>query len=594
VVASALLVAAPLPPQLDAPAARWVRETLGTMTLDQKVGQLIQPSFRSTYMSGDSERYDELVALVHEQHVGGFLLFGGREPAPNVLLNAGYSRSVLGQPLAAASITNRLQAISALPLLNSADFETGVGFRLTGGTTFPRAMAFGAAGDDRLAFEAGRITAREARALGIHVNFAPVADVNNNPRNPVINTRSFGEDPAAVGTLAAAYIRGLIEGGMLATLKHFPGHGDTATDSHLGLPLISHPRSRLDQIELPPFQVGIDAGASAVMTSHLELPSLDPQPGRPATLSKPIVTGLLRDELGFDGLVYTDSMRMRGVTDLVEPGEAAVAAIAAGHDVVLHSPDDPAAFAGLRQAVDDGTLTQARLDASVQRVLEAKARLGLHRNRSVSVDTLPLVVGTRAHRAVAAEVSRRGMTLIKDDRGDVPLTVPRSASVLYLSVLDYPSGWGNGAPSRTFLPALKERWPNVTAVEVSDRTSRAELELVRASIDRYDAVVASVFVRTASFSGRMDLAPDVADLLRTVARASARTDRPFVTVFFGNPYAATFLPELPAMLLTYDFYDLAEDSAVRALTGQAPIDGHLPIALGDQFPVGHGLTRPGR
>jgi beta-N-acetylhexosaminidase len=596
VAAGALLMAAPppVPSQLDAPAARWVTETLAAMTLDQKVGQLIQPSFRSTYLSSDSERYDTLVSLVHEQHVGGFLLFGGREPAPNVLLNAGYSRSVLGQSLAAASITNRLQAISALPLLNSADFETGVGFRLTGATTFPRAMAFGAAGDDRLAFEAGRITAREGRALGIHVNFAPVADVNNNPRNPVINTRSFGEDPAAVGTLAAAYVRGLTEGGMLATLKHFPGHGDTDTDSHLGLPLISHPRSRLDQVELPPFQSGIEAGASAVMTSHIELPSLDPQPGRPATLSYPIVTGLLREDLGFDGLVYTDSMRMRGVTNLVEPGEAAVAAISAGHDIVLHSPDDPAVFSGLRQAVDDGTLTQARLDASVQRVLEAKARLGLHRNRSVSVDTLPLVVGTRAHRAVAAEVSRRGMTLIKDERGDVPLTVPRSASVLYLSVLDYPSGWGNGAPSRTFLPALTERWPNVTAVEVSDRTSRAELELVRASIDRYDAVVASVFVRTASFSGRMDLAPDVADLLRAVARGSARTARPFVTVFFGNPYAATFLPELPAMLLTYDFYDLAEDNAVRAITGQAPINGHLPIALGDQFPVGHGLTRPGR
>ena len=596
VAAGALLLAAPppLPPQLDASAVRWVTDTLGAMTLDQKVGQLIQPSFRSTYLSSDSERYDTLVSLVHEQQVGGFLLFGGREPAPNVLLNAGYSRSVLGQSLAAASITNRLQAISALPLLNSADFETGVGFRLTGATTFPRAMAFGAAGDDRLAFEAGRITAQEGRALGIHVNFAPVADVNNNPRNPVINTRSFGEDPAAVGTLAAAYVRGLTEGGMLATLKHFPGHGDTDTDSHLGLPLISHPRSRLDRVELPPFQAGIEAGASAVMTSHIELPSLDPQPGRPATLSHPIVTGLLRETLGFDGLVYTDSMRMRGVTNLVEPGEAAVAAIAAGHDIVLHSPDDAAVFSGLRQAVDDGTLTQARVDASVQRVLEAKARLGLHRNRSVSVDTLPLVVGTRAHRAVAAEVSRRGMTLIKDERGDVPLTVPQSASVLYLSVLDYPSGWGNGAPSRTFLPALTERWPNVTAVEVSDRTSRAELELVRASIDRYDAVVASVFVRTASFSGRMDLAPDVADLLRAVARGSARTARPFVTVFFGNPYAATFLPELPAMLLTYDFYDLAEDNAVRALTGQAPINGHLPIALGDQFPVGHGLTRPGR
>jgi len=596
VAAGALLLAAPppLPPQLDASAVRWVTDTLGAMTLDQKVGQLIQPSFRSTYLSSDSERYDTLVSLVHEQQVGGFLLFGGREPAPNVLLNAGYSRSVLGQSLAAASITNRLQAISALPLLNSADFETGVGFRLTGATTFPRAMAFGAAGDDRLAFAAGRITAREGRALGIHVNFAPVADVNNNPRNPVINTRSFGEDPAAVGTLAAAYVRGLTEGGMLATLKHFPGHGDTDTDSHLGLPLISHPRSRLDRVELPPFQAGIEAGASAVMTSHIELPSLDPQPGRPATLSHPIVTGLLRETLGFDGLVYTDSMRMRGVTNLVEPGEAAVAAISAGHDIVLHSPDDPAVFSGLKQAIEGGTLTQARVDASVQRVLEAKARLGLHRNRSVSVDTLPLVVGTRAHRAVATEVSRRGMTLIKDERGDVPLTVPRSASVLYLSVLDYPSGWGNGAPSRTFLPALTERWPNVTAVEVSDRTSRAELELVRASIDRYDAVVASVFVRTASFSGRMDLAPDVADLLRAVARGSARTARPFVTVFFGNPYAATFLPELPAMLLTYDFYDLAEDNAVRAITGQSPINGHLPIALGDQFHVGHGLTRPGR
>ena len=596
VAAGALLLAAPppLPPDLDATAVRWVTDTLGAMTLDQKVGQLIQPSFRSTYLSSDSERYDTLVSLVHEQHVGGFLLFGGREPAPNVLLNAGYSRSVLGQSLAAASITNRLQAISALPLLNSADFETGVGFRLTGATTFPRAMAFGAAGDDRLAFEAGRITAQEGRALGIHVNFAPVADVNNNPRNPVINTRSFGEDPAAVGTLAAAYVRGLTEGGMLATLKHFPGHGDTDTDSHLGLPLISHPRSRLDRVELPPFEAGIEAGASAVMTSHIELPSLDPQPGRPATLSHAIVTGLLRETLGFDGLVYTDSMRMRGVTNLVEPGEAAVTAIGAGHDIVLHSPDDPAVFSGLKQAVEDGTLTQARVDASVQRVLEAKARLGLHRNRSVSVDTLPLVVGTRAHRAVAAEVSRRGMTLIKDERGDVPLTVPRSASVLYLSVLDYPSGWGNGAPSRTFLPALTERWPNVTAVEVSDRTSRAELELVRASIDRYDAVVASVFVRTASFSGRMDLALDVADLLRAVARGSARTARPFVTVFFGNPYAATFLPELPAMLLTYDFYDLAEGNAVRAITGQAPINGHLPIALGDQFPVGHGLTRPGR
>ena len=578
-------------PVLDAPAQRWVAATLEGMTLDQKVGQLIMPSFRSTYLSSDSDRYDELVSLVHNQHAGGFLLFAGREPAPDVLLGAGYARGVPGQPLAAASIANRLQAISALPLLNAADFETGVGFRIGGATTFPRAMAFGAAGDEALAVEAGRVTAREARALGIHVNFAPVADVNNNPRNPVINTRSFGEDPEVVSRLAAAYVRGLTEGGMIATVKHFPGHGDTDVDSHLGLPLIAHPRERLDRVELPPFRAGIAAGAGAVMTSHIELPGIDPEPSRPATLSPPVVTDLLRNELGFDGLVYTDSMRMRGVTDLMSPGEAAVGAVIAGHDVVIHSPDDEAVFEALRAAVESGEIDGTRLDRSVRRILEAKAALGLHRARAVSLDTAPLVVGTRAHREVAAEVSRRGITLLKDERNDVPLGIGRQAKVLYLSVLDYPSGWGNGAPSRTFLPELRRHWPNVTAVEVSDRTTRDELALLRASVDGYDAVVASVFVRTASFSGRMDLADGLVTLLRGIARRSEARRQPFVTVFFGNPYAATFLPELPAMLLTYDFYDLAETSAVRAITGDAAISGRLPITLGDQFPLGHGLTR---
>lgn len=589
--AAVLLVGAAAP----APEAeRWVETTLRGMSLDEKIGQLVMPSFRSTYVSTDSETFDRLAALVREQHVGGFLLFGGRDPAPDVLLNPGYSRSALGQPLAGASIANRLQALSAVPLLNAADFETGVGFRVRGGTAFPRAMAFGAAGDEGLAFEAGRITAVEARALGVHVNFAPVADVNNNPRNPVINTRAFGEDPALVARLAAAWVRGLRAGGAVATLKHFPGHGDTDVDSHVGLPLIAHPRARLDRVELPPFRAGLAAGAGAVMTSHVAMPRLDPGATRPATLSRPIVTGLLRDELGFDGLVYTDSMRMRGITDRLSPGRAAVAAVAAGHDVVVHSPDDAAAFAALRRAVERGTLAEARVEASVRRILAAKAALGLHRAREVSLDDLPRVVGSREHRAAAAEVSRRGLTLIRDERGDMPLTLPRSAAVLYLSVLDYPSGWGNGAPSRTFLPELRDRWPNVTAVEVSDRTSPAELDLVRASADRYDAVVASVFVRTASFSGRMDLAPGVVRLLRDVARRGARRGQPFVTVFFGNPYVAAALPELPAMLLTYDFYDPAEAAAVRAVAGEAAVGGRLPVTLGDEFPVGHGLTRTAR
>ncbi|HSC29575.1 MAG TPA: glycoside hydrolase family 3 protein, partial [Vicinamibacterales bacterium] len=575
----------------DQQAEKWVRSQLKQMTLDQKVGQLIVSSFQSSFMSTDSDAFDELVKAVHEYHVGGFHVFGASEPAPQVLLNPSYGTVTLGQPLEAASTLNRLQAIAPVPLLNTADFEAGVGFRIMGATSFPRAMAFGAARDEKLAFDAGRITGEEARALGIHVNFAPVVDVNNNPRNPVINTRSFGEDPDLVGRIAAAYIRGLQSAGVLATLKHFPGHGDTDVDSHLGLPVITHPRDRLEKVELPPFRAGIAAGADAVMTGHIEMPAFDPSPGTPTTLSQPIVTGVLRDRLGFRGLIYTDSMGMQGVTDLVPPGEAAVRAVLAGNDIVLHSPDDGAAFAAIRDAVKSGRITAARIDASVERVLAAKARLGLHRTKTVNLESVATVLGTRSSQAVADEVSRRSLTLIKDARGDLPLRAPRNAHLLHLSVLDYPSGWRIAAPSRTFIPELRKRWPNVTSIELSDRTSPSEVELVRAMAPRFDAVIASVFVRTASYSGRMDLAPALQRLLQDVARQTASTNRPFITTLFGNPYVATFLPDLPVVLLTYDFYDRAEASAVRAISGESAIGGKLPIALPGMFEAGHGLVR---
>jgi beta-N-acetylhexosaminidase len=571
-----------------------VQSTLARMTLDEKIGQLIVPAFSSTYLSSDSDEFDRLSKLVREVQVGGFIMFGGTEPAPNVLLNPTYGTVILGQPLAAASILNRLQDLAKTPLLNAADFESGAGFRLAGATAFPREMAFGAANDERLTFEAGRIAAQESRALGIHVDFAPVVDVNNNPRNPVINTRSFGEDPARVGSLAAAYVRGLVAGGAIATLKHFPGHGDTAVDTHLGLATIPYARDRLAQIELPPFKAAIAAGAGAVMVAHIALPEIDPAPGTPATLSQPIVTGLLRKDLGFHGLVYTDSMEMQGVAKQFSAGEAAVRAVQAGNDFVLHSPDERAAVAALKKAVGDGRLTRARIDESVTRILETKARLGLDRERRVDLEAVVTKVGTRAHAAVADEISRKSMTLIKDDRHDVPLTTPRDAHVLYLSVLDYPAGWRIASPSRTFLPELRKRWPNVTAVELSDHTTPNELDLLRGTVSRYDAIVASVFVRTASASGRMDLPLPLTQLLQDLAASTATRKQPYVTVLFGNPYVAMSLNDLPALLLTYDFYDRAEASAVRVLTGEAPVTGHLPIALPGLFPLGHGLDRPAR
>src|SRR5262245_12052963 len=593
-IAAAGIAAAPVATQADRDAEGWVRETRRAMTLDEKVGQLIVPSFESSFVSTDSDVFDELKRLVRDYHVGGFHVFGASIPAPPVLLNASYGTVVLGQPFSAAFVANRLQSLAKVPLLNTADFETGVGFRIAGGTVFPRQMAMGAAGDPHLVKEEARITGLEARAIGVHVNFAPVADVNNNPRNPVINTRAYGEDPSQVASLVAAYVAGAREAGLIATIKHFPGHGDTDVDSHLGLPVVTFDRARLNRTELVPFRRGIEQGAQAVMAAHIVMPSLEPAASTPATFSASILGPLLRGDLGFKGVVYTDSMSMDAISKIAPPDEAAVRAVIAGADQVLHSPDPVAAFKGLKAAAASGRLTEARVDEAVDRILRAKASVGLHLRRSIDLDAVPGIVGTRANQAVAREASARSMTLVKDERRYVPLSIARETPVLYLSVLDYPSGWQIAAPSRTFIPELKKRWPQVTSIEVSDQTPLGELNLVRAMAPRFGAIVASVFVRASSGSGRLDLSPELIKLLRDLARAADRAGTPLVTTFFGNPYVAAAIPELPAILLTYDFYDLAEASAVRAITGEAAIGGKLPIALPGMFPVGHGLMRPAR
>jgi len=593
-VAASMHASGPDPFPLDAAGTRWVEQTLKKLTLDEKIGQLIVPSFESNFLSTDSDAFDGLARLVRDYHVGGFHVFGASIPTPSVLLDSHYGTVILGQPLAAASIINRLQAMSSVPLLNTADFETGVGFRIAGATAYPRQMAMGALppGDDvRLVREEAKITAAEARAIGVQVNFAPLADVNNNPRNPVINTRSYGEDPARVATLVAAYLAGARDGGMIATIKHFPGHGDTDVDSHIGLPVITFDRARLDAVELVPFRRGIEAGAQAVMAAHIELPALDAAPATPATFSEPILEQLLRHDLGFRGITYTDSMSMDAVARLVPPDEGAVRAFLAGADQILHSPDPAAAFSGLKAAVESGRVPRARLDDSVTRILRAKAFAGLNKPHAIDLGEVSAVVGTRAHLALAQEAAARSITLVKDDRHQVPLTVPRETPVLYLSIVDYPAGWQIAAPSRTFGPELKKRWPQTTAIEVSDHTPLADLDMVRAIAPRYGAVVASVFVRATSGSGRLDLAPELVRLLKDVTAETARTKTPFITTFFGNPYTASFVPELPAILLTYDLYDLPELAAVRAIAGEAAIVGRLPISLSGLSPAGHGLDR---
>jgi beta-glucosidase-like glycosyl hydrolase len=577
-------------------AAAWVKKTLAKMTLDEKIGQLVVPGLNGVYTPSDSDAADKLARLVRDGRVGGFHVFGGGEALPPALLNPVYgvagSKAIKGDALAIAALLNRLQRASRLPLLFTADFEGGAGYIVGGATRMPRAMALGATRDVGLAERAGRLGAAEGRALGVHVDYYPVVDVNVNPQNPVINIRSFGEDPELVARMATAYMRGIQQGGMLSTAKHFPGHGDTAVDTHLDLAVVEHPRSRLDAVELVPFRAAIAGGVDAVMSSHIRLPALDPTEGRPATLSRPILTGLLRDELGFKGLVFTDSMSMHAISKRFTPEEAAALAVGAGADVVLDPPDPDAALRGIKQAVERGAIAKDALDRSVERILRAKAKLGLHRARTVDVEAVPTSVGGRAHEAVAVEIASRAITLLKDERGQVPLALPQKARVLLLSLVDSASGWREAAPGRVLIPELRKRLPGLTAVEVTDRTTASELDLLRAMARGADAVVAATFTRASDPNGKLGLSPGQQSLLESLARDESR--RPLVAIALGSPYVGALGAKLPAVLVTYDIGDAPEAAAVRALCGEAPIGGRLPVSLPGLFPAGHGLDRAPR
>src|SRR5258707_2202944 len=355
--------------RLPPAASQWAETTLRTMTTDEKIGQLLFTTYHGSFTAKDAPAYQQVMHDVKDLHVGGFINVTEGSPL-GIVKSQAYPTAVL---------TNQLQAKSKVPLLIEADFERGAAMRLDEGTSFPTAMALAAAGNPRDAYTMGKVTAREARAVGIQWIYAPVADVNNNPGNPIINTRSFGEDPARVAEFVAEFVRGVEENGGLATAKHFPGHGDTASDSHLDLPVIHADKERLKRLELVPFRAAMDAGASSVMTGHLSVPALEPDTDTPATLSPRILTDLLRKELGFQGLIVTDAMDMGGITARNAPGEAAVRAVAAGADAVLMPPVPDAAFEALQAAVKSGRISRGRLVTSVRRILHAKARPGVNR-----------------------------------------------------------------------------------------------------------------------------------------------------------------------------------------------------------------------
>jgi len=570
------LPVAPVTGELDAAAHAWVQQTLESFTLRELAAQLVIEWIPGGYVTPTSPDFEPLRAWVQDDEIGGV--------SPSI-----------GSPHAYVAKLNALQALADVPLLVTADFENGgPGMRINGsfalpsmlpqggGTDFPPTMAFGAIGDERFAYEYGRITAVEARASGVHFLFSPVLDVNSNPDNPVIATRAFGGDPELVARMGAAFVRGAHAGGALTTGKHFPGHGDTSTDSHIGIPVVEADRARLDALELAPFAAAIDAGVDAIMTAHVQLPGVLGPAAPPATLSPEVMTRILREDLGFDGLLFTDAMTMRGITDMYGIGEASVRAIEAGSDVVLSPKAVPEVLSAIVEAVDEGRLTRERLEASARRILEIKARVGLHRSRTTSLERVTQVVGTGAHVAFADTAASRSITLARDEQGLLPMDGLSMQPTVHVRYAPSTRLWAN----RAFGSGLAERVFDLTEISLDERSDSAAYAAAAKAVAGADRVIVSAYV-SASAGSREDAVPEP---LRALVAESASA-RATVLISFGNPYLLSALPDIGTYVLAWGDRDVSQRAAVAALFGEEPISGRLPIPLPPFHAVGEGLDR---
>jgi beta-N-acetylhexosaminidase len=559
--------------RFSAAAESWIKRTLAKMSLEEKLGQLVMLPFQGEFTSFESSQYQELLRAIERNHVGGFML--GTRAGP-----FGIER---GKPYETAALINLLQKTARIPLLFAADFERGTAMRLEDGTSFPHAMAIAATGRPEDAYTVGRITAAEARAVGVHWIFAPVTDVNSNPDNPIINVRSFGEDPQQVSAFVEAYVRGVEENGALSTAKHFPGHGDTQIDSHLDLPAVSSDRAHLNSVELPPFRAAVAAGASTVMTGHLAVPALEPDAGRPATLSQRIVGGLLRDELGFDGLVVTDAMDMGGVARHYTPGEAALQAVLAGADLILQPPMPDAGLEALKEAAESGRLPLERVDQAVMRVLRAKARVELYQNRFVDLESLPKLLARNEFSQAADEIANRGVTLLRETQRILPLDATRPLNLLLINIAGDP----DAQPGRFFEGEVRWRADSLETLRFDTRYNPIS-NLDISKLSACDAVILALFVRVADRKGSVALPEEQASAVHRLLAI----DKPVIVVCFGSPYVIKHFPEAKTWLGIFSNADVAQRAAARAIFGQAGISGRIPVNIPGAVPLGAGVILP--
>jgi beta-N-acetylhexosaminidase len=590
----------PGPVHLDRDGQKWAEKTLHKLSLEEKVGQLFMVWVRAQFLNVDSPEYQQLHNTIQKYHLGS-LAMTVQADGPFLYRN---------QPYEAAVLLNRLQQDSKLPLLIAADFERGVSMRLYGTTVFPHAMAFGAAGKTEYAEAFGRITAQEARAIGVQWNFFPVADVNSNPSNPIINTRAFGEDPQLVGDLVAAYIQGARASGMLTTAKHFPGHGDTGTDSHLGVAQVTGDLARLQTVELAPFRKAIAAGVDSVMVTHVTVPALEPDPDRVATTSPAITTGLLKNQLGFKGIVVTDALDMAGLTRLYAAniGRAAVDAFKAGNDVLIIPADLDASYQAVLEAARSGEIPRAQLDASVLKILKAKASVGLHKARLVNVEALSTQVGKPANLALGQQISDDAITLVRDNGKLLPLKPSGTvkAGLPYQRVEEV----GNQLAVVIFLDdvrmdagrglehEIRARVPDARVMYVDPRIAAAMSHDVEQAVNQAQKVVAAVYVvptagKAMKVDGRLQNSVSLSDasgaLLQAILDGAAKRT---VVLAMGNPYLAEDFPAIQNYVCAYSNATVSEVSAAKALFGEIAIRGHLPISIPDFAARGSGIERP--
>ncbi|XWV15541.1 MAG: hypothetical protein HEQ11_04455 [Gemmatimonas sp.] len=577
----------------------WADSVLSTLSLRQKVAQMVWVWTLGDYTATDNPVYAAIERQVIDLELGGIIVS-------------------VGGPMDIATKLNALQRAARLPLLIGADLETGAAFRARGGwflpnaielggaTSFPYQMGIGATRDPKLAYEMGRVTAVEGRAMGIHMAFAPVLDVNNNPKNPVISARSFGEDAALVSEMGTALVRGIQENGMLATGKHFPGHGDTEQNSHLELSRVNVSRARLDSVELRPFQAAINAGLRGIMTFHGDLPALDTT-HTAATLSAAVMTDLLRTQMKFDGLLVTDALDMNGVLGGMTMGEATLRAVEAGNDVLLMPSDAKVSIQSVVDAVQQGRITEARINASVKKLLMAKHEFELHRTRVVDVDSVRATVGTLANQASARDAAAKAITLVRDSLSLVPFKMARDAKVVSITVssrVDLGAGRGFDAELRGAYPNLLSL--TLTPEVVAEATAGAaagiaggyrvtpDPTILPASVQNAlaiargaDVVLVSSYIGASTNTASMVPTKGLPELLTALRDAKTKV----VLVSFNNPYLQLGLPLTEAHVIAWSPWTMSQRAAARALLGRAPITGKLPISLPGVARFGDGILR---